>query len=56
MEDALIIHCDVCGERITKLGALLFSPPIDNICRKYHICVKCYEKIYSKFIFPSCIS
>jgi len=41
--------CDKCKEELIKPGALIFSPPVDNITRKFHICATCYIDIL-KFI------
>ena len=41
---SLEIDCDKCGNRITRPGALLFSPPVDSGCRKYHLCTECYDR------------
>jgi len=47
------IKCDICGEELLELGALLFSPPNKNkLCNKYHICNNCFKdikKIYKNF-------
>jgi len=41
----LKLVCEYCGLPITKPGALLFSPPNNRgICKKVHICVKCFNK------------
>ena len=43
--DALRINCDRCGEPITEQGALLFSPPENGMCKKEHICKRCFGKL-----------
>lgn len=35
--------CDLCKNELKDFGALLFSPPNDNIVEKYHICKYCYK-------------
>jgi hypothetical protein len=41
--------CDYCGSELGEFGALLFSPPVEEgIVRKFHVCVKCYNKIKPK--------
>lgn len=53
----IAIKCKMCGKELAEPGALVFSPPMhDNIylamneddmkCKKYHICVNCYDKLY----------
>jgi hypothetical protein len=40
------ILCDKCGETLSELGGLAFSPPtwsFDNTVNKFHICIKCWE-------------
>lgn len=39
----MLLHCDVCGRILTEPGALLFSPPANGTCSKWHICVTCFE-------------
>ena len=35
--------CGYCHATQTELGALLFSPPdADGLCRKMHVCARCY--------------
>jgi len=42
-ESAPLPDCGVCGKHQTENGGLLFSPPMSNgLCRKIHICTKCY--------------
>jgi len=37
-------NCDVCKNPQTELGAILYSPPDkNNMCKKIHVCVKCYN-------------
>ena len=45
MKLGLQINCDVCEASITKQGALIFSPPKKGVCRKLHLCCKCYDII-----------
>ena len=45
MNIGLLINCDVCKATITEQGALIFSPPKKGVCRKLHLCCKCYEII-----------
>ena len=41
------IECDKCNELIKKKGAILWSPPDeDEMCKKTHLCIKCYKIIY----------
>lgn len=45
--------CDVCKKELKDFGALLFSPPNnENIVKKYHICVGCYDEIINKIDYP----
>ena len=41
----LKIPCDICKQILTKPGAILFGPPRNGICKKIHICSKCFKKI-----------
>lgn len=53
----MIIKCDFCDNILSKKGAILLGPPSENIhkvmdidhdadvCRKFHLCQECYEKI-----------
>lgn len=41
----LNIKCDKCNNELQQLGALLFSPPNEGKCDKFHICVSCYTNI-----------
>jgi DNA-directed RNA polymerase subunit RPC12/RpoP len=46
--------CSRCGEKLTKFGAILLSPPDkkDKI-KKYHICKDCFKLILLEFkIYP----
>ena len=43
------IVCDFCGEEMTDLGALLFSPPYQGMTWKYHMCKKCYKRMKEEF-------
>lgn len=46
----LLFKCEWCGAPIEKAAGLLFSPPVDNMARKHHMCNDCYELIASKRI------
>ena len=48
----LHFNCDKCDHPINQPAALLFSPPVDDgfHVKKYHICIKCYEKIVNEFL------
>lgn len=37
--------CDKCKKELKKFGALLFSPPVKNVVKKFHMCVACWKKI-----------
>jgi len=41
--------CDKCKKELKEFGGILFSPPKDNIVRKFHICVKCYAEMVGRF-------
>jgi len=41
----LKIKCSKCNKELKCLGALILSPPIDNLVHKFHICICCYEKL-----------
>lgn len=42
--------CDSCGTRLEKPGALVFSPPITNIVRKFHVCLKCFKEKFEPLL------
>lgn len=37
--------CCRCGKELKEFGAILLSPPKDDMVKKYHICVECFIKI-----------
>lgn len=37
--------CDVCGKELDEFGAILLSPPQNNLTIKYHICISCYDNL-----------
>ena len=39
------ITCEVCEKELEGQGALIFSPPHNKICDKYHVCWKCFIKL-----------
>lgn len=42
--------CDVCESELKEFGSILLSPPnTENMVKKYHLCVLCYQKIINKF-------
>ena len=41
----MIIKCDMCNNVLKKQGGLLWSPPVDGKCDKYHLCINCYAKL-----------
>lgn len=50
MKIGLVFDCEWCGKHIEKASGLLFSPPVDNMTRKHHMCNECYEQIINKRI------
>ena len=49
--NGLIIKCDRCDQKLTELGALLFSPPFDGTyVKKVHLCKNCYNDIYIEIV------
>jgi hypothetical protein len=34
--------CTLCDDTLTDLGALVLSPPKDDLVRKWHVCAHCY--------------
>ena len=38
------VNCYFCGKELNKPGAILLSPPVNNVITKSHICCKCYFK------------
>lgn len=41
----LLFNCEWCGEPIETVAGLLFSPPINDMVRKHHMCKNCYINI-----------
>jgi hypothetical protein len=39
----LDFKCDSCGAQVEQPGALVFSPPMSNTVRKFHVCVACFK-------------
>lgn len=43
------VVCDICDKELNELGALLFSPPNQEVhceqVRKSHICKPCYQNL-----------
>jgi hypothetical protein len=39
----LDFNCDSCGAPIEQAAALMFSPPMSNTVRKFHVCVTCFK-------------
>lgn len=37
--------CYRCREELERPGALAFEPPINGLCRKFHICWDCWPDI-----------
>lgn len=35
--------CDKCGMELVEFGAILLSPPENDMVRKFHLCKACYE-------------
>ena len=42
LKEPLIITCDYCGKILDKPGALIFHPPVKDMCRKEHACYECF--------------
>ena len=42
---AIYPKCDRCGVELKEFGAILLSPPINNMVEKRHLCVACYQTI-----------
>lgn len=38
----MVVICDCCEQELGEPGALLFSPPEQDLCVKMHICRGCY--------------
>jgi hypothetical protein len=34
--------CTICDDTLSDLGALVFSPPKEDLARKWHVCTHCY--------------
>jgi len=45
----LKFKCQACDKELERAGALLFSPPINNMTLKHHLCEDCYDKAISYF-------
>lgn len=42
---AITPKCDMCGKELDEYGAILLSPPNDNMSEKFHICKACYSQL-----------
>ena len=42
---AIYPKCDRCGVELKEFGAILLSPPINNMVEKKHFCIQCYKTI-----------
>lgn len=40
--------CDKCGMELTEFGAILLSPPENNMVRKFHLCKECYKEFFKE--------
>lgn len=38
--------CDKCKKELKEFGGILLSPPKKNVVQKFHLCPKCYLKIF----------
>ncbi len=38
------IKCDKCGHELEVPGGLAFSPPVMEMSKKFHLCVRCWDK------------
>jgi hypothetical protein len=49
-------RCSICGEKMKRPGALVFSPPWAQSHRvsKTHLCVGCYDDV-QKFMADRCL-
>ena len=43
-------RCDICHKELKESGAILLSPPNDDLVRKYHICKDCFKKIELEYL------
>lgn len=41
----LDVSCDDCGDPLEEKGAILFSPPDEQMVQKTHLCRGCYRDI-----------
>jgi hypothetical protein len=47
---AIAPTCDRCGNELLEYGAILLGPPnSEDMARKMHLCVGCYERIVADF-------
>ena len=45
---SLKINCNACGKAIKEPGALIFSPPENDMVQKWHMCKPCWEEHQAK--------
>lgn len=45
LSELMKIKCNRCQQVLTKPGALVFSPPEENVSIKFHICDECWPQI-----------
>jgi len=41
----LKVYCYICDKELNEPGAILFSPPRQDQCLKYHICESCFKGV-----------
>ena len=42
--------CDICKKELKEFGAILLSPPNNDLVRKYHICIDCFNKMEKELL------
>lgn len=39
------VYCRMCGDELEEPAALVFGPPVGEVCQKFHICEMCWLSV-----------
>lgn len=43
----ILVVCKKCGHVLEEPGAVVLGPPWNELVRKLHVCVDCWEKLFA---------
>jgi len=49
----IAVKCDRCEQELNTPGALVFSPPDGQDVKKYHVCLKCWQRLVQVLMEPA---